>query len=94
MRLFDPARPHFAACQGCATLLCLTVWFPWSCGTPDRYPFTERQYQGWFSQDPLHAALVKGHLDIASLLLKNGADPNFRDYVDWAPLYQLSQVDI
>jgi hypothetical protein len=30
---------------------------------------------------PLHAAAVKGHLFVASLLLKNGADPNSRDIV-------------
>jgi hypothetical protein len=33
---------------------------------------------------PFNAALFKGHLKVASLLLKNGADPNSRDH--WAGL--------
>ena len=33
---------------------------------------------------PLHAASLKGHLEVASLLLENGADPNSRDDMDRA----------
>ena len=40
---------------------------------------------------PLHAASVKGHLDVASLLLKNGADPDSRDDLDRVPLHRVSQ---
>ena len=40
---------------------------------------------------PLHAASVKGYLDVASLLLKNGADPDSRDNNLRAPLYRVSQ---
>src|SRR5258708_10908901 len=39
---------------------------------------------------PLHAATVKGHLEVASLLLKSGADPNSRDIVDRVPLHRVS----
>ena len=39
----------------------------------------------------LHAALVKGHLRIASLLLRNGADPNSRDHLGRVPLHKVSQ---
>ena len=39
---------------------------------------------------PLHAATFKRHLEVASLLLENGADPSARDDVGWAPLYWLS----
>ena len=40
---------------------------------------------------PLHAASFKGHLEVASLLLKNGADPNSRDHLGRAPLHRVSQ---
>ena len=40
---------------------------------------------------PLHASSVRGHLDIALLLLKNGADPNSRDSRDRVPLHRVSQ---
>jgi ankyrin repeat protein len=40
---------------------------------------------------PLHVASVKGHLDVASLLLENGADPNSRDHLGRAPLHRVSQ---
>jgi hypothetical protein len=39
----------------------------------------------------LHAASVKGHLDVASLLLEKGADPNSRDFSKRAPLHRVSQ---
>ena len=40
---------------------------------------------------PLHAASVKGHLDVATMLLRNGADPNSRDHLGRAPLHRVSQ---
>src|SRR5258708_7020360 len=40
---------------------------------------------------PLHAASVKGHLEVASLLLKRHADPNSRDFVGRVPLHRISQ---
>src|SRR6266478_136074 len=40
---------------------------------------------------PLHAASVKGHLEVASLLLESGADPNSRDYLSRVPLHRVSQ---
>ena len=40
---------------------------------------------------PLHAASLKGHLEVASLLLENGADPNSRDHVGRIPLHRVSQ---
>ena len=39
---------------------------------------------------PLHAASVKGHLEVALLLLENRADPNFRDYLGRVPLHRVS----
>ena len=43
-----------------------------------------------FYTTALHAASVKGHLDVASLLLENGANPNSRDDRDRAPLHKVS----
>ncbi len=40
---------------------------------------------------PLHAATVKGHVEIASLLLKKGADPDSRDHLGRAALHRVSQ---
>ncbi len=40
---------------------------------------------------PLHAASVKGHLEVASLLLESGADPNSRDHLGRVPLHRVSQ---
>src|SRR6266699_5505938 len=39
----------------------------------------------------LHAASVKGHLQVASVLLRNGADPDSRDHLDRVPLHRVSQ---
>ena len=40
----------------------------------------------------LHAALVKGDLDVASLLLTNGTDHNSRDHCGKSsPLHRVSQ---
>jgi ankyrin repeat protein len=39
----------------------------------------------------LHAASVKGHLKVTSLLLKNGADPDSRDHLGRVPLHRVSQ---
>jgi ankyrin repeat protein len=46
------------------------VRFPWSRGAPDRCPFSDVNSRGGSHTTPLHAASVKGHLDVASLLLK------------------------
>ena len=43
--------------------------------------------RGGFHTTPLHAALVKGHSEVATLLVKNGADPNSRDDRGRAPLH-------
>lgn len=40
---------------------------------------------------PLHAASLKGHVQVASLLLENGADTNARDNLSRVPLHRLSQ---
>ena len=40
---------------------------------------------------PLHAASIKGHFDVASLLLERGADPNSRDVIFRVPLHRVSQ---
>jgi ankyrin repeat protein len=39
----------------------------------------------------LHAASVKGHLQVASLLLTNGANPDSRDDLGRVPLHRVSQ---
>ena len=39
----------------------------------------------------LHAASVKGHLKVTSLLLKNGADPDSGDHLGRVPLHRVSQ---
>src|SRR6266849_3651917 len=40
---------------------------------------------------PLHAASVKGHSKVASLLLGNGADPDSRDHLGRVPLHRVLQ---
>src|SRR6266852_4825820 len=40
---------------------------------------------------PLHAASVKGNLEVASLLVRNGADPDSRDHFGRVPLHRVSQ---
>ncbi len=112
-RLFDPARPHFAA----------WVWLydidrywtePMSTLHPTRPEAVPLYYaslcgfcglaehlitvhssdvnsRGGSHTTPLHAASVKGHLEVASLLLESGADPNSRDIVDRVPLHRVSQ---
>jgi ankyrin repeat protein len=47
--------------------------------------------KGGSYKTPLHAASIKGHLEVASLLLKNGADPNSRDDLGAVPLHRVSQ---
>ena len=112
-RLFDPAKPHFAA----------WVWLydidhswikPMSTTHPTPPEAVPLYYatlsgfhglvehliaagpehvnrRGGFHTTPLHAASVRGHFDVASLLLENGADPNSRDDYDRAPLQRVSQ---
>jgi ankyrin repeat protein len=112
-RLFDAAKPHFAA----------WVWLydvdrhwikPMSSTHPTRpeavplYYATLSGFRGLVEhliaahpQDinsrggshttPLHAASFKGYFEVASLLLKNGADPNSRDCVGRTPLHRVSQ---
>jgi ankyrin repeat protein len=40
---------------------------------------------------PLHLAAAKGHLDIGKLLIKQGADPNFKDFDESTPLHCASE---
>jgi ankyrin repeat protein len=112
-RLFDPAKPHFAA----------WVWIhdvdrnwiePMSTAHPTS-PEAEPLYyaslcgfrglvehmvavhspdihsRGGLHTTPLHAASANGHLGVASLLLKSGADPNSRDDLGRVPLHRISQ---
>ena len=112
-RLFDSAKPHFAA----------WVWIydidrhwvePMSKIHPTRPEAVPLYYaalcglrgvvehliaadsrnvnsRGGSHTTPLHAASVKGHLDVALLLLKNGADPDSPDNLGRAPLHRVSQ---
>src|SRR6267154_2992162 len=47
--------------------------------------------RGGLHTTALHAASVKGHLEVASFLLRNGADPNSRDDLGRVPLHRVSQ---
>ena len=112
-RLFDPAKPHFAA----------WVWLhdidhdwiePMSSINPTRPEAVPLYYaalcgfrslvehliaadspdvnsRGGSHTTALHAASVKGYLDVASLLLKHGADYESRDDRGRAPLHRVSQ---
>ena len=53
--------------------------------------FRDVNCRGGSHTTALHAASLKGHLSVASLLLKHGADPNSRDDRGRAPLHRLSQ---
>jgi hypothetical protein len=46
--------------------------------------------RGGMYQTPLHAALAKGHFDIALMLLEHGADVNIRDDQGHSPLHTAS----
>jgi hypothetical protein len=46
--------------------------------------------RGGFHTTPLHAASVKGHSDVVSLLLRHGANPNTLDDLGRAPLHRVS----
>jgi ankyrin repeat protein len=112
-RLFDPAKPHFAA----------WVWLYdidryWTERMPTMHPTQPEAVPLYYaslcgfvglaehliaahSRDvnsrggshttALHAASVKGHLQVASLLLRNGADPDSRDHLGRVPLHRVSQ---
>src|SRR6266849_1173634 len=47
--------------------------------------------KGGSDTTPLHAASVKGHIKVASVLLRNGVDPNSRDDLGRVPLHRVSQ---
>ena len=47
--------------------------------------------EGGSHMTPLHAASVKGHVEVASLLLRNGADPNSCDHLGRVPLLEENQ---
>jgi hypothetical protein len=112
-RLFDAAKPHFAAwvwlydidrhsIEPMSTIHptrpeAVPLYYAALCGfrglvehliAADSQDVNRR---GGFHATPLHAALVKGHLDVASLLLENGADPNSRDDHGRAPLHRVCQ---
>ena len=111
-RLFDPAKPHFAA----------WVWLydidrhwiepmseihptqPWAvplyyaslCGIRSLVEHLIAAHSGDVNRrggshdTPLLAATIKRHIEVASVLLKSGADPNISDGAAWAPLHWLS----
>ncbi|CAB0035092.1 unnamed protein product [Trichogramma brassicae] len=45
--------------------------------------------QNEFGQTPLHCALVKGHMRLAGLLLRNGSDPNLANRWGSTPLHTI-----
>jgi ankyrin repeat protein len=47
--------------------------------------------KGGFHTTPLHATTVRGHVEVASLLLQGSADPNPRDILGRVPLHRVSQ---
>ena len=97
-RLFDPAKPHFAAwvwlhdidrhwIGPMATIHptrpeAAPLYYASLCGFRGLvehlivFHFRDVNCRGGSHTTALHAASVKGHLDVASLLLKHGADPN------------------
>ena len=112
-RLFDPARPHFAAwiwlydidhhwTESMSTTHprlpeAVPLYYASLCGFCGLMEHlisvhsSDIHRRGGSHTTPLHAASVKGHLDVASLLLKNGADPNSHDIVGRVPLHRASQ---
>ena len=114
-RLFDPARPHFAA----------WVWLydvdhhwiePMSKIRPTRPEAVPLYYaslcgfhglvehlidahspdvnsRGGSHTTALHAAAVNGHSEVASLLLRKGANPNSLDQLGRTPLHRASRAE-
>jgi Ankyrin repeats (3 copies) len=111
-RLFDPARPHFAAwvwlydvdrywTEPMSTIHptrpeAVPLYYASLCGFCDLVEHlitvhsSDVNSGGGSHTTPLHAASVKGHLEVASLLLESGADPNSRDLTDRVPLHRVS----
>ena len=112
-RLFDAARPHFAAWVWLYDIdrhwiepmskiyptqpEAVPLYYAALCGF---YGLVKRlisansrdvNRRGGSHMTPLHAASVKGHLEVASLLLENGANPNSRDDRGRVPLHRVSQ---
>ena len=79
------------ATRGYTTLVCVSVWFQWSRGAPDHAHSPDVNSRGGSHTTPLHAASVKGHSQVASILLKGGADPNSCDNLRRVPLHRVSQ---
>jgi ankyrin repeat protein len=112
-RLFDPAKPHFAAwvwlydidrywTEHMPTMRptqpeAVPLYYASLCGfvglTEHLIAAHPRNVnrKGGSHTTALHAASVKGHLKVASLLLKNGADPDSRDDLGRVPLHRISQ---
>ncbi len=101
-RLFDQAKPHFAAWIWLYDIdrrywvdpmseirptqsEAVPLYYASLCGFRGLVERLLASYspetntRGGTHTTPLHAATIKGHVEVASLLLESGADPNSRD---------------
>ena len=86
-RVHDTSRRNPEAIP---TLLCFSVRFPCSHGAPDRYHSADVNRRGGSPLTGVTAGLSQWTYEVASVLVRNGADHDSRDDLGRVPLRKVS----